>query len=322
MPRGGAADDLDGHFDHVLGLQFPGGNAVEHVRRVGFGVRRRGEFDDAGGVESLQHVEGKERPGVVRLVHDDRGAVDRQQVLQREDRGAGLLVVLDFGQAFFRDMFEMGRQSAVAVLVDPQSFLAVPAERLKRGNDDAGPAGNVRKGHGKGFVDVLYDDVVQGRVQTLTIRMVRISQGGEGLGQDRRRGDQPQNDGGIGPLELPDGEGDRPARHERLAAPGGDPETDVGDLFQVRFVDLPVRTRGSESFGRLLIEGRFRRAQLVAGCEIILQGVQRPLLILFQPELTHDAIPPIIGKMLLAASGNSPVGDWRFAPGGISSVGV
>ena len=56
-PSGGATDDLDRHFDHIFGLQFPGGGAVQYVGWIGLAVRSGGKFHDAGRMKTVEDVE-------------------------------------------------------------------------------------------------------------------------------------------------------------------------------------------------------------------------------------------------------------------------
>ena len=100
-PALGVLGQHDGQLDHVLGRQLLCAHVVEHI---GLGFDRRGrELQDARGVQPLQRREALVRLGVVRLVHDDDGPVQRQPVGQaparlahkaRQDAGGVLRHVL------------------------------------------------------------------------------------------------------------------------------------------------------------------------------------------------------------------------------------
>ena len=73
----------DRQLDHLLRLQLHGGNAVQHVARGFFGIRRCGQFEDAAGIECGQRGERQIGAVVVRLVHDQERPAQTQHVGQR-----------------------------------------------------------------------------------------------------------------------------------------------------------------------------------------------------------------------------------------------
>ena len=95
----GMLGEHDRQLNHFSGLHLGGGGAEQDIATASRVVAgRRGELNDAGRFERGQHLKGKIRARLVRLVHDDQRTVKRHEV----DEGKLQTAVLGAFQAWRR----------------------------------------------------------------------------------------------------------------------------------------------------------------------------------------------------------------------------
>ena len=121
----------DRQLDHLLGLQFPGRNAVQDVRVEPW---RRREFDNRARVHPSLHLAGQAGHGVVRLVYDHQRPVDVHQVSEREFRPAAVQRLQPRRKP--PQPTEM-RLQILVVGVDLAAFGILYPQGLDRADDDA-----------------------------------------------------------------------------------------------------------------------------------------------------------------------------------------
>jgi hypothetical protein len=218
----------DRQLDHLFELQLLRRHAVQDV---GVEPRRRRELDDRGRVHPRLHLARQAGDGVVRLVHDHQRPVDMHQV------GEGELHAAAFQRFQPRQGLGQRREVRLHVLVVGIDLAALgvrDAQRLDRAHDDAAMVADVVRADMREVRDVEHaHPAVEGLVQRLPIGVAGVLQRLGRLKPDRVRRHQPQDHRIVllhpGVARDADGVG----AEDRLAAPGGQAQADIGNGRQL-----------------------------------------------------------------------------------------
>ena len=253
----------DRQLDHRLRLQLPGRDAVQDVvDRPALPVPRGGgELDDRRGVHPRLHLPREAGDRVVGLVHDHQRPVDVEQVRERElDPAARQPFEARRG---LRDRGEV-RLQVLVVGVDLAALGALDPQGLDGADHDAATVAEVVRAELGKVGDVEHPHPArEGFVQRLPVRMAGVLERLDRLGADDVGRREPEHRGMVLLDPRVAGDGDRVGGEDRLAAPGGEPQADVGDLRQA----------GERGVGaRVAAEAR----RLLGGARDRLVGVLRP----------------------------------------------
>ena len=233
-----------------------------------------GELQDCSGTQAFLHGPCQPRDGVVRLVDDHQRAVAVEQVGEGRlgPTGGQQLVVrrLRVGDGFHARHGalrprEMGLQRLV-MGVDAPARRVGHAKRLDRGDDDAGGALDVLRTDRVERIDVEDPhSPAEHLVETLAVGVPRIAQRLQRLILNRLRWHEPQRQRQVAAQVGPPRNPDRLRGEQRLAAPRGQAQADVGRVGQPR--ERAVRAR----VGHAALGPR----RLVLTADLVGEGVRR-----------------------------------------------
>ena len=272
-PALGVLGQHDGQLDHVLGRQLLRADVVEHI---GLGRNRRGrQLQNERGVQALQRGEALVRFGVVRLVHDEQGAVQCQPVGQAPARLAhkarqhtrgilrgvvcrhhGIGQSLQAGHAALWRALEV-RLKALRKTVHIALARVLDAKALDGCHHHHGVAPPIGRGDLRHVVERAHLQALAiGIGQGGAVGMAGRLQGLERLLANGIAGHQPHGHRRIAALPLTRQQGHRVRRQHRFTAPRGNAQAHARHL----------RAKGVKVVGAARQLAKGQRRTLGAGC--------------------------------------------------------